>query len=76
MKTIANGLILKGIDLIPVKENMVIDDDGNRILCGIYESKINDIVTAVQALQEAVSELQSKKYVVYADPPESNEEDN
>ena len=31
MKTIANGLILKGIDLIPVKENMVIDDDGNII---------------------------------------------
>ncbi len=31
MKTIANGLILKGIDLIPVKENIVIDDEGNII---------------------------------------------
>ena len=27
MKTIANGLILKGIDLSPVKENIVIDDE-------------------------------------------------
>lgn len=62
--------------LVDEDGNYIIDDDGNRILCGTYESKINDIVTAVQALQEAVSELQSKKYVVYADPPESNEEDN
>ncbi len=31
MKTIANGLILKGIDLSPVKENIVIDDEGNII---------------------------------------------
>ena len=27
MKTIANGLILKGIDLSPIKENIVIDDE-------------------------------------------------
>ena len=31
MKTIANGLILKGIDLNPVKENIVIDDE-NKII--------------------------------------------
>ena len=31
MKTIANGLILKGIDLSPVKENIVIDDENNII---------------------------------------------
>ena len=31
MKTIANGLILKGIDLNPVKENIVIDDENNII---------------------------------------------
>ena len=31
MKTIANGLILKGIDLSPIKENIVIDDEGNII---------------------------------------------
>ena len=29
MKTIANGLILKGIDLSPSKENIVIDDENN-----------------------------------------------
>ena len=31
MKTIANGLILKGIDLSPVRENIVIDDENNII---------------------------------------------
>ena len=31
MKTIANGLVLKGIDLNPVKENIVIDDEINII---------------------------------------------
>ena len=31
MKTIANGLILKSIDLAPVKENIVIDDENNII---------------------------------------------
>ena len=31
MKTIANGLILKGIDLSPVKENIVLDDENNII---------------------------------------------
>lgn len=31
MKTIANGLILKGIDLNPSKENIVIDDENNII---------------------------------------------
>ena len=31
MKTIANGLILKGIDLNPVKENIIIDDENNII---------------------------------------------
>ena len=31
MKTIANGLILKGIDLSPVKGNIVIDDEGKII---------------------------------------------
>ena len=31
MKTIVNGLILKGIDLSPVKENIVIDDENNII---------------------------------------------
>ena len=31
MKTIANGLILKGIDLNPVSENIVIDDENNII---------------------------------------------
>ena len=30
MKTIANGLILKGIDLSPVKENIVIDDENKK----------------------------------------------
>ncbi|MBQ2962027.1 amidohydrolase family protein [Methanobrevibacter sp.] len=29
MKTIANGLVLKGIELSPAKENIVIDDDNN-----------------------------------------------
>ena len=31
MKTIANGLVLKGIDLNPVKENIVVDDENNII---------------------------------------------
>ena len=31
MKTIANGLILKGTELNPVKENIVIDDE-NKII--------------------------------------------
>ncbi|SFL34364.1 Cytosine/adenosine deaminase [Methanobrevibacter olleyae] len=31
MKTITNGLILKGIDLNPAKENIVIDDENNII---------------------------------------------
>ena len=31
MKTIANGLILKGIDLNPTRENIVIDDENNII---------------------------------------------
>jgi len=31
MKTIANGLVLKGIELSPVKENIVLDDENNII---------------------------------------------
>lgn len=31
MKTIANGLVLKGIDLSPAKENIIIDDESNII---------------------------------------------
>ena len=45
MKTIANGLVLKGIDLNPVKENIVIDDE-NRIVEISKDAKDGDVIDA------------------------------
>ena len=44
MKTIANGLILKGIELTPLKENIVIDDENKiiEISKGVQEGEIID----------------------------------
>ena len=45
MKTIANGLILKGIDLNPIKENIVIDDE-NKIVEISRDAKEGEIIDA------------------------------
>ena len=45
MKTIANGLILKGIDLNPVRENIVIDDE-NKIIEISKDAKEGEIIDA------------------------------
>ena len=45
MKTIANGLVLKGIDLNPVKENIVIDDE-NKIVEISKDAKEGEIIDA------------------------------
>ena len=44
MKTIANGLVLKGIDLKPVKENIILDDENNilEISKDVMEGKVID----------------------------------
>lgn len=45
MKTIANGLVLKGIDLNPAKENIVIDDE-NRIIEISSDAREGEIIDA------------------------------
>lgn len=45
MKTIANGLVLKGIDLNPVKENIVLDDE-NKIVEISQDSLEGEIIDA------------------------------
>ena len=45
MKTITNGLILKGIDLNPVRENIVIDDE-NKIIEISKDAKEGEIIDA------------------------------
>ena len=45
MKTIANGLILKGIDLSPVKENIVIDDE-SKIIEISKDAKEGEVIDA------------------------------
>ena len=56
MKTIANGLILKGIDLSPVKENIVIDDE-SKIIEISKDAKEGEIIDLIMTFKISLKKM-------------------